>query len=64
LKKVLLENNEDVNTMNMIVICFKNNGSKKNVDKLMGRNYKIVKKWVQIKNKVYLYGSSQMAFGF
>jgi len=43
LKKVLLKNSEDVNTMNMIVICFKNNGLKKNVDKLMGTNYKIVK---------------------
>jgi hypothetical protein len=42
LKKVLLENNKDVNTMNMIVICLKNNGSKKNVDKLMGTNYKIL----------------------
>jgi hypothetical protein len=46
LKKVLLENNEDVNTMNMIIISFKNNGSKNNVDKLMGTNYKIVKKWI------------------
>lgn len=42
LKKVLLKNSEDVNTMNMIVICFKNNGLKKNVDKLMGTNYKIL----------------------
>ncbi len=29
LKKVLLENTKDVNTMNMIVICLKNNESKK-----------------------------------